>query len=163
MVSPGRRRWRLGLMGCLVVGSIWVWPFAQPTAADEVALLTHQGGFRAETSHLAIQSSTNLQLRVFLKKQSGWVTLSPGQGLPSCTSVKIEGQPAISFAISGSPSLQQGIDSQYGEADQVSVPATDSAHRMSLSLRLIFPRDLPNVVVLESRLKSLASSPALTI
>jgi len=163
LLAPRRRQWRLGLTGCLAVGSIWVWSSAQSTAADRVALLAYRGGFRAETARLAIQSSTKLQLRVFLKNRSDWVTLSPEKGLPSCTSVKLEGQTAITFAISGPPSLQQGIHTRYGEADQVSVPATDSAHRVGLSLRLIFPQDLPDVVILESHLKSLRSSPALTI
>ncbi len=134
-----------------------------PEAVSVVSLTSQAEGVRVETARLALECSRTLQFRVFFKKNGQWITLSPEQGLPSGISVQLDNQPATSFAFSKAPFLQKAVSTPFGPADQVAVEARDSARTAGLSLDLSFPKDFPDLVIVESHLKNLQSSRSFTI
>ena len=134
-----------------------------PSTPAAVTLTTQGEGFRVESSALALECSQGLQFRVFLKENGSWVTLSPQEGLPSAISLQLDNQPVTSFSLTGTPSLAPAVATDFGPADQVTMEARDAAGKAGLTLRLSFPRDLPDVVVAATELKNLQSSAGMTV
>ena len=134
-----------------------------PEVAPVVSLTTQAGGFRAETASLALECSRALQFRVLFKKNGNWLTLSPEQGLPSSITFELDNQPFASFTFAGAPSLQSGVSTPFGQADQVRVEAKDAANHVSLALDLSFPKDFPDTVIIASHLKNLRPSGSVAV
>ncbi|MDP2852553.1 MAG: hypothetical protein Q8O23_04005, partial [Gallionella sp.] len=53
-----------------------------PELSPPLRVNEHGGGLRAETAGRALEVGDELQLRIFLKKDEAWTTLSPPDGLP---------------------------------------------------------------------------------
>lgn len=135
----------------------------QPEIAPSVSLTTRTEGIRLETASLALECSHALQFRIFYKKQGEWLTLSPQQPLPAVTSLQLDNQPVTSFAFTSAPLLQQAINTPFGQADQVAFEVNDAAKRVNLTLNLDFPKDMPDVVVVETHLKNLQAAGAVKV
>lgn len=154
----------------LLLGTLLLCPLASgcspakhPDRAAAIRLIPQDHGFRAENSRLALECSRTLRLRVFLKRGENWVTLSPAQGLPQIASALTgEGQ-AGEFSLLGSPVLQAGIKTPFGEADRIQLEGQDATRLLGLTLHLDFPRRYADVVVIETSLKNLSNTQSVAL
>ena len=118
--------------------------------ADEPAL-SHiaGGGLRAAAGNIAIECSRDLRVRVFLKKQGTWTTLSPAVPPSPAVSVKT-GERMPAFLLSGVPSKTAAASTAFGESARVVLDG-DSTSGLALELTLDFPKRYPDVVIASSR------------
>lgn len=141
-------------------------------------LVQQGGGFRVETSRLAVECDRDLGLRLFLKKDGRWATISSSGGLPAVTSVRAGGntfaglklvRPAEATVVAAgggrdgpARDVHQKVSSPFGEAHRVVAFGRDPSNSLGVYLILDFPTRYPDVVVIASRVINLAAQ-SLTI
>jgi alpha-galactosidase len=129
-----------------------------PAAFAAGLRLTHAGpGFRAEDGTIAVESTSGLGLRVFLRSKGRWVTIS-SEPRGSAVSLRSGDRAIDRFSIAGAPVAQTGLATPYGPADRVLVKAARAPFELELTFD--FPARHPGVAVLTSRFVNRGSEPA---
>jgi alpha-galactosidase len=121
--------------------------------------LSHDGGFRVESSQLALECGRNLSLRAFLKKKGEWVTVSSSEESFSATSLRAGGEYFREFTLLRSAPVEQNSSTPFGQAHRVHANAQDPLREFALRLDLDFPLQYPNVVIASSEIKNLKPQP----
>ncbi|HVN81592.1 MAG TPA: glycoside hydrolase family 36 protein [Terriglobia bacterium] len=136
----------MGLTGCSRI---------QQGAGTGTKLISRADGFRVESSQIALECGHDLGLRVFLKKNDEWTTISSTGELPAVTSLRSDGREYSKLALLASASLEPAASTPFGEKQRVHAEAQDPLHELAVTLDLDFPTRYPNVVVITSSVKNL--------
>jgi len=117
--------------------------------------VSQNGGFRVESSQLAVECSRDLSLRTYLRKNGRWVTISSDGESPAVTSVRIAGKDFSKLTLVNAGIAETNASTLFGEARRVSAVAQDPSHALDVILTLDFPTRYPDVVVITFGVKNL--------
>jgi alpha-galactosidase len=134
----------------------------RPGAVSGFKFVSQDGGFRVESSQLALECGRDLGLRAYLRKNGRWVTISSDREASAVTSVRIAGKDLSKLTLVSAGIAETNASTLFGEARRVSAVAQDPSHALAVTLTLDFPTRYPDVVVITSEVKNLTPQ-ALTI
>jgi alpha-galactosidase len=148
----------LFVMACLVWGLVGC-SRERAGGASGFNFISQGGGFRVESPPLALECGRDLGLRMFLRKNRKWITVSSRSKLPAVTSLRAGGKEYAQFTLLASAAGAQNVSTPFGEAREVRATAQDLSDDFALTLQMDFPTRYPGVVVITSQVKNSGPQP----